>query len=739
MEAPAPSGARPIILVGLDGADWLVIDRLAQEGKLPTFARLRSAERTGVMLSTPPLVSPILWTTIATGRRPEDHRVLDFMMDLPAGGQAPVGSTDREVTAVWNIFSAAGRRVGVVGWWGTWPAEGVRGTIVSDRVAPQLIRSGTALDARAISPASEAQRLGAALVRATELSHADLASYLPLTRAEFEAARAALESEGSRFYRNRLAHLAAIAASTRSHVALAHSILDAGQPDLLLLYLQEIDSLSHLFIRDPRRGPPSIERAYKNADAVIAGLAARSAPDTWIVVCSDHGFYAADAAIAEDPADLVGPATAWHRPYGIVAAAEARALAAEGTDTAPVAVGTVTPLDVVPTVLHAAGLPVSLEMPGYVVAALLPAEAAARPVSRVPTLEPPRRARAPDVVASADPDLRERLQALGYIGSQTTSLARQNLGEILYRRGNLAGAERELRAVVEAQPQNVAALLWLAKAVREQGRPQAALALYERALSLPGDASDVLVEAVDLAASSGLTENARRIASSPGAASRVAPAAAAVARGIVAEMDGQVEAAERELRAALKTDPTYVPALSRLLDLLIEARRAREAVPPLTRAAEAAAASARHQALLGTALLAAGDAAGAEPRLSRALSLAPDSGAVMTDLARARLELGRTDEALALLAEAPPSVERSMLLGAAFSRKGEWAEAATHYRAALEVGEATPPLLNGLAWAQIKLGQTAEAARLLSRSLSLDKDQPEIARLLAEIAPGSSR
>ena len=68
--------------------------------------------------------------------------------------------------------------------------------------------------------------------------------------------------------------------------------------------------------------------------------------------------------------------------------------------------------------------------------------------------------------------MRARLEALGYIGADTTSLARQNLGEILYREGNYGGAERELREVVAAQPQNTAALLWLAKAVRAQGRAQ---------------------------------------------------------------------------------------------------------------------------------------------------------------------------------------------------------------------------------------------------------------------------
>ncbi|HXB56178.1 MAG TPA: tetratricopeptide repeat protein [Vicinamibacteria bacterium] len=726
--------ARPIILLGLDAADWLVIDPLLAAGKLPTLARLKAAGRTGILLSTPPLVSPIVWTTIATGRRPEDHRVLDFMVDLPAGGQAPITSAARRVQALWNIFSAAGRRVGVVGWWATWPAEAVNGTIASDRVAPQLIRADAAPDPRAFAPASEARILAAALVRASDITQEALTAYVPLTAAQYESARTALATPGARFYRDPFAHLAVIVASTRTHSRLAEAILAAGQPDLLLVYLEEIDSISHLFVRDPRLGPLAIERAYRDADELLSRLAARSAPDTWILVCSDHGFYPPDAAIAEDPADLAGPATAWHRPYGIVAAVEARVLAGKG-EALGAAVGSVTPLDLAPTVLHAAGLPVSLEMPGRVVTALLPDEAAARAVVKVPSLEPARRPEPPAAAAAADPDERERLLALGYIGAATTSLAGQNLGEVLYRRGNYAGAERELRAVVEAQPQNVAALLWLAKAVREQGRTQAAFALYARALGLSADHGDVLIETVDLAVSSGLKEEARRLLAGFRPAPRSA-AAVPVARAILAASDGQADLAERELRAALAADPLSIPALSRLLDLLSAGRHPQEAVPPLSRAAQMAPGSPRLAALLGEARLAAGDAAGAEASLQHALRLAPDGAPIMIDLARAQLAQGREDRALTTLLPAPPSRERSILLGAAHARQRHWGEAAIHYRAALEEGPATPELLNGLGYAQLELGQTAEAAQLFGRSLAMDKNQPDISRLLAGLVRG---
>jgi Tfp pilus assembly protein PilF len=206
-----------------------------------------------------------------------------------------------------------------------------------------------------------------------------------------------------------------------------------------------------------------------------------------------------------------------------------------------------------------------------------------------------------------------------------------------------------------------------------------------------------------------------------------------VARAIAERAEGRPEAAERELRAALAAEPTFLPALTRLLDLLIAEGRPAEARPALERAAEAAPASPSHLALAGEAALAVHDAAAAERWLQGALRLAPDADAVRLDLARAQLASKKPDAAAATLAAVPTSAERSVLLAAANAARGSWGEAAKHYRAALEQGPASPELLNGLAWAELKLGQRSSAVDLLERSLAMNRDQPEISRLLAEV------
>src|SRR5262249_28569545 len=152
---------------------------------------------------------------------------------------------------------------------------------------------------------------------------------------------------------------------------------------------------------------------------------------------------------------------------------------------------------------------------------------------------------------AADDALVSRLRSLGYVGAQPSSLAKQNLGEIMYRSGRFAAAERQLQEVVEAQPSNLSAHLWLAKALSALRRRKEALRVYERALKLPAGIAEALVEAVSLAVASGEEQEARALLGGVTASgSEVHTARAELARS-----SGQATEAEHELRTALSLDP----------------------------------------------------------------------------------------------------------------------------------------------------------------------------------------
>jgi Tfp pilus assembly protein PilF len=460
-------------------------------------------------------------------------------------------------------------------------------------------------------------------------------------------------------------------------------------------------------------------------------VAQASPPTALIFVCSDHGFYPATAAITGDPANLAGPATAWHRPYGIVGVAVAGDLIsgrASATFGGRRDIGVVTPLDIAPTLLHAAGLPISSEMPGHVVTSMLPADIA----SRAPVRQLPAKFTPPSADAAVRPDAddaRDRLRALGYVGAVSTSLARQNLAESFFRRGKYPAAERELRTVLEAQPQNVAAQLWLAQTMVRTGRSREALTVYERAVQFPGGAEDALVEATDVAIANGELERARRMVRTASADTF----AAHVARGQLAEADRQPAAAEREYRLALDNEPTSFDAAARLLDLLKRSGRARDAREPLERAVRQAPDSPRLLGLAADLRLAVGDLAGAEQAARRALALAPDADSLRVTLGRTLLAQHKPAEAIAALSDAGSSPDRDILLGAAYSSTKDWAGAVEHLQKALDSGRTTPDVLNGLGWAEMQRGNRSRAAALFNQSLAARPDQPEIRRLLKDL------
>ena len=92
-------GTSRVIVLGLDGMDPQTVDLLMAEGKMPNFARIRQEGAYGRLQSTHPLLSPVIWTTIATGKTPDQHGIGHFVAVDEKGEQLPVTSHMRKVKA----------------------------------------------------------------------------------------------------------------------------------------------------------------------------------------------------------------------------------------------------------------------------------------------------------------------------------------------------------------------------------------------------------------------------------------------------------------------------------------------------------------------------------------------------------------------------------------------------------------------------------------------------------------
>ncbi|HWB86192.1 MAG TPA: alkaline phosphatase family protein [Bryobacteraceae bacterium] len=67
------------IFLGLDGLDPLLTERFMAEGKLPNLSRLKEQGSYRRLRTTYPALSPVAWSTFATGVNPAKHNIFDFL------------------------------------------------------------------------------------------------------------------------------------------------------------------------------------------------------------------------------------------------------------------------------------------------------------------------------------------------------------------------------------------------------------------------------------------------------------------------------------------------------------------------------------------------------------------------------------------------------------------------------------------------------------------------------------
>lgn len=103
--------ARPVIVIGLDGADWAVLDKYMALGVMPNLKRLCEEGYRATLRSTIPPVSPTAWASFATGTSPGKHGILGFV--APRTGEKEyrksIVRSDRIAEpTLWQYFSGAG-------------------------------------------------------------------------------------------------------------------------------------------------------------------------------------------------------------------------------------------------------------------------------------------------------------------------------------------------------------------------------------------------------------------------------------------------------------------------------------------------------------------------------------------------------------------------------------------------------------------------------------------------------
>jgi tetratricopeptide (TPR) repeat protein len=670
-----PVPAQRLLILGWDAADWQVIDPLLARGQMPNLARLVAAGTRADLRTLEPKLSPILWSTIATGKTADKHGILNFVEPNPSGeGVRVTSSTTRRTKALWNMLTQRGLRVNVVGWYASHPAEPINGTCVSNLLmehmpeapgTPWPVMDGL-VHAAGEGGTERAARIAAARVRTADIGRDALRELLP------NVARA---SRGD----TRPATLAKEFARMRSLHGAALEALRGDAWDCAMVFHDTIDTIGHHFMeyRAPRM--PHVKAAdlrvygdvmdcvYRAHDRLLGELLAVCGDGVSVILVSDHGFHSgADRPVILDVTkeERAALESRWHRQFGVAVFSGPGFRAGER-------IGAPTLLDIAPTALAALGLPVGQDMDGRVVSE---AFAMPLPVQTVPSwdtepgdagLHPPQMRQDPFEAADA---LRQLID-LGYMAD--TGADQQRLLELVRRESNFN----------------------LAVACMTTARPEKAVPLL-RALAeeLPNDVRY---------------------------------------RSVLAQCEfvaGEHAACMASIDRWQALAPTADEPLALRVPVLLALGRRIEALAALDAAEAAMGSDAAHARTLADLCALAGRWPESAAHAARAIAHAPAAPEPHVAAARAALELGdfeaAGEHAMDATERAMAIPEAHYVLGAALAWGGELEHAATSLGIALQFGPGHGAALRMAAAVARARGDAALAAELAARPVNPALDPP---------------
>ena len=250
-----PASARRVVLVGIDGGSWNVIDPLLAAGELPNLAAIAASGVTAELTTVEPVISPVVWTSLATGVAPERHGIRHFLATR----------VDLEVPTIFERLAAQGHRVGLYDWLVMWPPPVLeRGFVVPG----WLRRDASVTPADLWSPIGWSPWMN---------SYVDLRT----REAYLENARSELAEKPPRF----------------------RKLVESFGCDVAAVVFYGVDAISHRFWRASYPGEfagapgaaaepaaPVVQEIVRGTDRALGEIRAWLAPDDVLLVASDHGF-----------------------------------------------------------------------------------------------------------------------------------------------------------------------------------------------------------------------------------------------------------------------------------------------------------------------------------------------------------------------------------------------------------------------------------------------------------------
>jgi predicted AlkP superfamily phosphohydrolase/phosphomutase len=261
--------SRPVLLIGIDGGTFEVLDPLLAAGELPVLAELLTRGTRSVLRSVVPPITPAAWSSFMTGKHPGKHGIYDFRVYNPAAyADTFVTSHALREPTLWQLLTAAGKRVAVVGLPMMYPPRADSGTIVAGFDSPSVASAFT-------NPPELRERILGRFPAYSLVAVADPAD----PSLERDATFAAFVADVERGLDQR--------------TAIARELLAEGGWDVFMVHYQDVDALQHAawrFFGDGSARAACLRAVYRRLDTCLDELLHAAPTDALVFLASDHGF-----------------------------------------------------------------------------------------------------------------------------------------------------------------------------------------------------------------------------------------------------------------------------------------------------------------------------------------------------------------------------------------------------------------------------------------------------------------
>lgn len=244
---------RRVLVLGLDGASFDIIEPMVSQGRLPNLERLIAEGSSGVLESTVPPVTIPAWVSMATGKNPGRLGVFD-LLKRDGYGVEPNGYCYYGQAPLWHILNAYGIRTGVMNLPGTYPPEEVDGFMVTGMMTPSKR-----------SPFSYPANLAADLDATVLQYELDIRQWQYFDEGHF---------------------IKDVYKVTGKRGRAAEYLIESIPCDFYMIVFTSSDRLQHVLW-----GKREVIEAYwEELDRVIGRIIRLLGDDTTVLVASDHGF-----------------------------------------------------------------------------------------------------------------------------------------------------------------------------------------------------------------------------------------------------------------------------------------------------------------------------------------------------------------------------------------------------------------------------------------------------------------